>query len=195
MNKYGRQSTIVTEKSKKSKFAILGLGKLSKKTKRQLEEKGIVACEEALPMVLTLRNYRDQWGRMYALKKSWTVGSIVVTKEDVTVFNGGRQIFRHEWSVPAPITCKVSKSKTLKFTIDFSALSGDPRSGKLTTSFSTANAERYKAHFDSCNKQFSAKGGAPPAYTPDYTPAASAAADEGLDYEGLEDDYNYNCYE
>lgn len=186
MNTYPRQSSIVTEKSKKATLAKLGLGKLSKSKKKELAERGVLACEEGLSMTVVFRNCQDAWGRVYKLKKSWTVGNIVVTDNAVSVFTGSSQIFKHEWSVPAPITCSVDKPGSLAFTIDFSAMSGDPRCGTLKTSLSTANAERYKAHFDRCS-------GTGATRAPDSSASPTdAGSDDDIDYG---DDYNYNCYE
>lgn len=167
---------------------MLGLAKLSKGKKAELEGRGLIACEEGLSLVVALRNYRDPWGRMCKLKKTWTVGNIVVTKEDVSVFTGDKQIFRHEWNVPAAITCTVGKSGRLKFTVDLSAVPGDPRSGTLTTALTTVNALRYKAHFDAHNKPFSASGGGIAG-----VPGGDSVEDEEEDHGGI--DYNYNCYE
>ena len=119
-------------------YKLFGVGKIPKAMLPVLEREGIVLQDEGLSGSATFKNFRAP-GKRYSFRRTWFIGSIVITQQRVAAFSFSRPIINlpltHEQL--KKLRCSLKDESILCIAFDAAAFYED-RSGSVEYRFSTS---------------------------------------------------------
>ena len=128
---------------------LFRLGNLPASRKLELEQEGILLCEEGIAGTTTYRNFRSP-NRISILRRDWFTGALVLTKTRLFALAYASQII----NVPLTdarlnhVSFRVEDGPKLCVALDASLFRND-WSGSLEYRFRTDQAQRYVEFIDS----------------------------------------------
>ena len=128
--------------SKSLLFRWFGLGKIPGDARAQIDREGVVFEEEGISGSVTFRRFRAP-GRRYGWRRTWFMGSIVLTREHFLAFTFSRPIVGVAWHHPRlnDLHCSLAGSDTLCVQFDVAAFH-EGWSGDIEVRFSTPMAPK-----------------------------------------------------
>lgn len=124
-------------------YRLFGVGKIPQPMVPVLEGEEIVLKEEGLSGSVTFRNFRAP-GKRYSFRRSWLVGSIVITRQRVVAFAFSRPIINLPLA-PEQIKklhCTLKKDTVLSIAFD-AAVFNENWSGAVEYRFKTSRARLF----------------------------------------------------
>jgi len=125
-------------------YRWFGMGRIPKRERARCESEGIVISDEGLSGVVIFENIKAP-GRRHRYKKTWMIGSIVLTNQRLAAFAFSKRVINVPRDDPrfTELTITAPKENNLRIAFE-PGLFNEGWSGRMEIRYTTAKARRIQ---------------------------------------------------